>query len=440
VSFPDYAFVLQIALFSGTFFLFCGFAKPRSTDLVHTPAVHWSDNVAMSRDDVELHKSAQINGERYRRSVAITINLDSVRRNLATARRLSGGSRQFATIKADAYGHGAVAIAQALSPPKWQLENIDCMEAKAEPVDGTADGFAVVTVDEALELRKAGIELPILVLQGPQNSDACSIMHQYRLWPVIHDLHQYDWFRMSPERNLLNAWLKVDSGMGRLGVQPVEATQILNNSDDIRWVGLMTHFACADEVDNPFTDHQLAAFNSVATERLLDRSLANSAAVLAWPQTQADWARPGIMLYGCNPLDRALPEGVSLTPAMRVQAPIMSVKNLPAGSGIGYAQSYVCPQDMPVAYVALGYRDGLPRVLDNSAAVWVEGLSCPIIGRVSMDSIAVDVRRSPNASIGMFVEFWGQSGSIDALARAAGTINYELLTSIRGWRDYITDE
>jgi len=387
-----------------------------------------------------VYKTVQIEDERYCRSVSITINLDSVRRNLATARRLSAGSRLFATVKADAYGHGAVAVAQALSSPEWQRANLDRMRAGAEPANGTADGFAVVTVDEALELRAAGIDLPILVLQGPQNNDACKIMRQQQLWPVIHDLHQYDWFRKSPERKALNAWLKVDSGMGRLGVQPQEATRILNSKDDIRWLGLMTHFACADEVDNPFTAQQLATFNSVVTARRLDRSLANSSAVLAWPQTQADWARPGIMLYGCNPLDQALPESVSLEPAMQVQAPIISIKKVLAGSGIGYAQSFVCPQDMLVAYVALGYRDGLPRVLDDSATVSLRGCLCPIIGRVSMDSIAIDLRRIPKASVGMLVEFWGQAASLDELARAADTINYELLTSIRGRRRYVTDE
>lgn len=382
----------------------------------------------------------QINNERYRRSVSIAINLDSIRRNLATARRLSGGSKQFATVKADAYGHGAVAVAQALSPLEWQHEHLDCKYAKAEPFDGTADGFAVVTVDEALELREAGIDLPILVLQGPQDSDACGVMQQHHLWPVIHDLHQYDWFRKIPARKILNVWLKVDSGMGRLGVQPLEAVQILNSNDDIRWSGLMTHFACADEVDNPFTDQQLAAFNTIVTQKLLDRSLANSSAVLAWPQTQADWARPGIMLYGGNPLDRPLPDGVSLEPAMCVSAPIISVKKLPAGSGVGYAQRFVCPEDMLVAFVALGYCDGLPRVLDDSASVWLEGVSCPIIGRVSMDSIAVDVRRLPRVRVGMLAEFWGLTASLDALASAAGTISYDLLTAIRGHRDYIIDE
>jgi len=164
--------------------------------------------------------------------------------------------------------------------------------------------------------------------------------------------------------------------------------------------------------------------------------MANSSAVLAWPAARADWARPGIMLYGCNPLDRPLPESVSLVPSMSVAAPLISVKLTPGGSGIGYAQTYHCPEDMPVGYVALGYRDGIPRVLDSTAAVSVGGARCPIIGRVSMDSVALDLRAAPTAKLGDLVEFWGAQAPIDALARAAGTINYELLTSIRGQRLY----
>jgi len=230
-----------------------------------------------------------------------------------------------------------------------------------------ADGFAVVSVDEALELRQSGIKQPILVLQGPQSVDACAEMKHHELWPVIHDLHQYSWYRRCAEKEDLHAWLKVDTGMGRLGMTP-----------------------------------------------------------------------EGIMLYGCNPLSGKLPENVTLRPAMSVSAPIISVKQLSAGAGIGYAQSYRCPEDMSIGYVALGYRDGLPRVLDTSATVTVNGTSCPIVGRVSMDSVAIDLRRCPSAVPGTSAEFWGDEASIDSLARAAGTINYELLTSIRGQIRYIS--
>jgi alanine racemase len=250
-------------------------------------------------------------------------------------------------------------------------------------------------------------------------------------------MHQYGWYSQYRERSQLATWLKVDSGMGRLGVQPEQARDILQSNNGITWRGMLTHFACADETDNPFTDQQIDIFQSVAFDSGMDLSLANSSAVLAWPRAQADWARPGIMLYGCNPLAVELPDGVELRPAMTVCAPLISMKMMRAGSGIGYAQTWKCPEDMPVGYVALGYRDGLPRVLNESATVNVNGTKCPIIGRVSMDSVAVDLRHCAAPEPGTSVEFWGSTTSIDDLARAADTINYELLTSIRGHRDYI---
>ena len=372
----------------------------------------------------------------YRRSVSVCVNLHALRHNLATARRLSAGSKQFATIKADAYGHGAIEVAHALSRRASSRQYSEPSIATLESKEGIADGFAVVTVDEALELRLSGIEQPILVLQGPQTINACKVMHRYALWPVLHDKEQYRWFCGYLARGDLKAWLKVDTGMGRLGFKVDEAQAILDANHGVNWMGLMTHFACADEPGNPFTEEQRVRFETIKCPDKTVRSLANSAAVLAWPKTRSDWARPGIMLYGCNPLDRALPAGVSLIPAMTVTAPLISVKQMRAGDGIGYGQSYHCPEDMPVGYAALGYRDGLPRVLDASACVSVAGKRCPIVGRVSMDSVAVDLREAPVANVGDAVEFWGESAPIDLLAKAAGTINYELLTSIRGSRRY----
>lgn len=374
--------------------------------------------------------------DRSVRSVVIDINLSAIRDNLATARRLSGGSLQFATIKADAYGHGAVCVAQALSGQIVETDTIESNLSENVSDGGRADGFAVVTTDEALELRVAGIEQPILVLQGPQNADVCAEFVRHRLWPVIHDFGQYQWYKQYAERHQLLAWLKIDTGMGRLGVSPVQAEKILTADDGINWHGILTHFACADEVSNAFTTQQIDVFSRVVPSHRMLRSMANSSAILAWPQSRADWARPGIMLYGCNPLNTNLPDGVSLTPAMTVKAPLISVKQMPEGSSIGYACAYRCPEDMPVGYVALGYRDGIPRVLDSKAEATVKEHRCSIIGRVSMDSFAVDLRKVPSAHVGEMVELWGENASIDALAGSAGTISYELLTSIRGHRRY----
>jgi alanine racemase len=224
----------------------------------------------------------------------------------------------------------------------------------------------------------------------------------------------------------LNAWLKVDTGMGRLGVSIEDANRVLHADHGVNWIGLMTHFACADEPDNPYTKQQLSKFNQVNIREGMFKSLANSAATLAWPNPHKDWVRPGVMLYGCNPLDRKLPEGVTLVPAMTVEAPLISIKTLPAGAGVGFAQSWHCPESMPVAYVALGFRDGLPRVLDNKAVVSINGQLCPIIGRVSMDSIAIDLRGVSDIKPGTRAQIWGETADIEQLAISAGTINYEL--------------
>jgi len=353
---------------------------------------------------------------------------------MAVAGQLAGKAKRFATIKADAYGHGAVSVAHALSASSRSVSAPDAF-ASDNPLS-YADGFAVVTLDEALELRQAGIEEPVLVLQGPQTKDALSVMVQNKLWPVIHDMEQHEWFLAHTDVGRAEAWLKVDTGMGRLGVSVEQAQRILSDKTGIRWQGLMTHFASADETANTFTAQQLENFKRVSRPTGMQASLANSAAVLAWPETHGDWVRPGIMLYGCNPLDRDLRPENQLRVVMTVEAPLISCKTLPAGATVGYGRSWACPETMPVGYVGLGYRDGLPRVLNSSAAVTVAGRRCPIVGRVSMDSVAIDLRTVGVQPLGSPVQFWGEQAPIDALASAAGTISYELLTSIIGRRHY----
>lgn len=350
---------------------------------------------------------------RVPRSVSVSVNLEAIRHNLEVARRLSGG-RLFAVVKADAYGHGAVPVARALDQ---------------------ADGFAVVALDEAMALREAGIRQPILLLQGPQQSVDCRVLARHAIWPVLHDEQQIAWYRRQADSVAIPAWLKVDTGMGRLGVTPQRARDLLAVTDGIRWMGLISHLACADQPGNPHTREQIRVFDELPKGPWV-RSLANSAAVLAWPSTRYDWARPGLMLYGCNPLEVALPAGVGLQPAMQVVAPLISVKQKQAGETVGYACRWRCPEAMPVGLVAIGYGDGLPRVLDETACVRLAGHECRIIGRVSMDSIAVDLRGAGDVAPGASVTIWGDGLPAERLARAAGTISYELLTGIRGRREY----
>lgn len=348
------------------------------------------------------------------RSVRVHIDLTAIRHNLDVARTLSG-SRVFAVIKADAYGHGAATVAEALT---------------------SADGFAVVTTGEAMALREAGISKPVLVLQGPRQSADCAAYLEHALWPVIHDLEQYGWFKRVTVAAQLGAWLKVDTGMGRLGVFPDVAKQLLTGNSPISWKGVLSHLACADEPGNAHTQTQIRAFAAGRWPQHLATSLANSAAIIAWPDARHDWARPGIMLYGSNPLLNAVSRDLKLRPAMHVTAPLFAIKHFDAGAGIGYAQAWVCAEPMRVGFAAIGYADGLPRVLDASATVLIGGKRCPIIGRVSMDSIAIDLRSLADAAVGDPVTLWGPDHPVELMAAAAGTIAYELLTGIKGARTY----
>ncbi len=355
------------------------------------------------------------------RSIRISINLASLAHNLGIAKTLTGGRKVFAVVKADAYGHGATKVVDTL-------------------VSAGADGFAVVTPGEAIELRSAGIQLPILVLQGAQVNTELSVFAEHNLWPVIHTEQQLDWFNQPAMKNdNAQAWLKIDTGMGRLGFLPEQAAKILGNQSLlINWCGALTHFASADDAKNPLTAQQIDCFNTLLGRREMQTSLANSAGLLSWPESIGDWSRPGIMLYGSDPTLHGSEAGKQLAPVMRVSAPIIDIKRYPAGHPIGYSSTYVCPESMPVAYIAAGYGDGLPRVLDDTARVSIRGKLCPVIGRVSMDSMAIDCRSVADAAIGDEAVLWGPENPVEHMARAAGTISYELMTSVKGTRTYFT--
>jgi len=351
----------------------------------------------------------------FPRSVKITVHLDAIEHNYQLLRNRAQ-SPTFAVIKADAYGHGAEAVASYLSP--------------------LADGFAVVTVGEAVAVRDAGIEQPILVLQGPQDNDDIEAILAHQLWPALHDESQIASVLEHPSAADLEPWLKVDTGMGRLGVSVASASQHLQN-DRLAWRGVLSHLASADDTQSAQTNEQAMKFKKLMAEFKLPTSLANSAGVLAWPSTQCEWSRAGIAMYGCHPVENPTDAADLLKPAMTVEAPIIAIRTMQAGQCIGYGATYCCEENMPVGYIGMGYADGLPRVLDVTADVKVQGVRCPIIGRVSMDSIAVDFRPlNPLPSVGDLITVWGPGQEVDRLASSAGTISYELLTRVRGQRTY----
>lgn len=337
------------------------------------------------------------------------IDLDALRHNYRLARQLHGG-RALAVLKANAYGHGAVACARALT--------------------GVADGYAVAFLDEALELRQAGIQGPILVLEGLFDAEELAQAHAHGLWFAVHQASQLQMIEASPLQGL-HVWLKLDSGMHRAGFAPADfaaAHTRLQTSGRVDQITLMTHFARADEPGAPTTTQQIAVFEAATAQLGGARSLCNSAGVLGWPAARRDWARPGIVLYGADPMPQS---HHGLRPVMTLASEVFAVRTLQPGEALGYGGGYVAQRPTRVGLVAMGYADGYPRTTPAGTPVAVDGQATQLIGRVSMDMLTVDLTDLPAAGMGSAVELWGPQVDVNAVARAAGTIAYELLCNVK---------
>ena len=341
------------------------------------------------------------------------IDLAALRHNYQLARQCSGG-KALAVVKADAYGHGAVICAQAL---------------QAE-----ADGFAVACIEEALELRAAGITQPILLLEGFFEASELALIDQHQLWCVVHSLWQLDAIEQARLSRPLQVWLKLDSGMHRVGLFPEQyqaAYRRLQASGKVDKIVLMSHFARADELDCPRTEEQLAVFNAAREGLQAQVSLRNSPAILGWPQVPSDWVRPGIMLYGATPFEQAQTLAAQLKPVMTLQSKIIGVRELPAGEPVGYAARFVAERPTRVGVVAMGYADGYPRHAPTGTPVAVDGQLTRIIGRVSMDMLTVDLTDLPQTGLGSRVELWGAQVLASDVAAQAQTIPYQIFCNLR---------
>jgi alanine racemase len=341
------------------------------------------------------------------------IDLDALRHNYQLARELSG-ARALAVVKADAYGHGAVRCAQAL--------------------EREADGFAVACIEEALALREAGIRAPILLLEGFFEAAELALIEQHQLWCVVHALWQVEAIEQASLGTPLNVWLKLDSGMHRVGLHPADyqgAYRRLLASGKVSKIVLMSHFARADEPDCPRTAEQLAVFQQAREGLAAEVSLRNSPAVLGWPQVPSDWVRPGIMLYGATPFEQAQEQAARLKPLMTLESKVISLRELPAGEPVGYGARFVSERPTRVGVVAMGYADGYPRHAPTGTPVAVDGQLTRLIGRVSMDMLTVDLTDLPQAGLGSRVELWGQQVLASDVALAAGSIPYQLFCNVR---------
>jgi alanine racemase len=343
------------------------------------------------------------------------IDLEALRHNYRVLRHHHGG-RALAVLKADGYGHGATRCARALT--------------------GLADAFAVAIVEEALALRKDGIQAPILVLEGAFDAAQLLAASQAGLWMVVHQRAQLAMLDALPEAARLPVWLKLDTGMHRAGFDPAEAAAVYRQlrehprvADDLT---LMSHLARADEPDAPATPAQVRCFDAATQGLAGARSLANSAGVLGWPETHRDWARPGIALYGADPMPAAFPGlGADLCAVMRLTSEVFAVREVAAGEAVGYGGTWTATRPSRLGLIAMGYADGFPRTVAAGTPLLVAGRPCPLAGRVSMDMLAVDLTDHPALSIGAEVECWGPALPVNDVAAAADTISYELLCGVK---------
>lgn len=343
------------------------------------------------------------------RPIQAFVDLSALERNLHTARRLSR-ARIMAVVKANAYGHGLLRTAEALKD---------------------ADGFALLDVADAVRLREAGYNQNLLLLEGFFTADDLRLMAEYDLASVIHSAHQLAMLDAYPRRGGLSVWLKINTGMSRLGFEPEMVPAVmaqLKAHAAIREVTLMTHFANADVAEG--VGEQLEKFNTLAAAYNMPRSLANSAALLRYPATHGDWVRPGIMLYGTSPFADKSAEDLGLRPVMTLSSEIISVRDIQSGQQVGYGGLFRAERRMRVGVVACGYADGYPRHALTGTPVLVNGQRTQTVGRVSMDMLSVDLSALPDATVGSRVVLWGEGMPVDEVAKAAGTISYELLCAL----------
>jgi len=341
------------------------------------------------------------------------VDTSALRDNLGRARATAPGSRVMAVIKANAYGHGLVTAARALAG---------------------ADGLAVARLEEGLALRAAGLVNPILLLEGVFSREQLEMAARQRLDLMLHSVEQLALLEARPGTTPVSAWIKVDTGMNRLGFRAEHFADAYRRLTRVANVAphptLVTHLASADDAGDSMTTRQLRSFAEATAGLPGERSIANSAGLLAWPSSRADWVRPGLLLYGVSPFAEGSGAALGLRSAMTLQSEVIAVKEVRAGETVGYGGTWRAPRDTRMAVVAGGYGDGYPRSVRSGTPVLVNGHRVALIGRVSMDMLSVDVTGLPRVAVGDPVVLWGEGLPVEEIAREAGTISYELICGV----------
>lgn len=354
---------------------------------------------------------------RMSRPVTATIHTDAMRHNLASIRAHAPSSRVMAMVKADGYGHG--------------LETAVCALREA-------DAFGVAAIDDAQRIRALGLEQPILVLSGFDSPEDLDRLRALRADSIVHHRAQLDMLEQA-DGVPIGCWLKIDTGMHRLGFAPESVREAHARLSSARGVAgeivLMSHFASSDEFEGTSpssrqTRDQLQVFADATAGLPGPRSLANSAAVLGWPGSHGDWVRPGGALYGMSVVADKPATHFGLCPAMAFATRLLAVNHVRKGERVGYSATWETPEDMAIGVAAVGYGDGYPRLAPAGTPVLVNGMPAQVVGRVSMDLMTIDLRGQPDARVGDPVVLWGEGLPVETVADAAGTIAYELTCSI----------
>lgn len=346
------------------------------------------------------------------RAATVTIDLDAIAHNYRVAKSQAPEQKALAVVKANAYGHGAVEVAKKLEPE--------------------ADGFAVACIEEAVELRDGGIRKPIVLLEGFFTPDELDYICRHDIWTAVHNDFQLEAIAAADLVKPVNVWLKLDTGMHRLGFSPEEykaAYWRLEAMPQVKSITMLSHFTSADDMTSPVTRHQMEIYDSVNRECPSAMSFANSAATMKHSGAHHDWQRPGIILYGSSPFAGEPEVQAQLKPAMTLTSEVIAVHDLNPGEAIGYNGTWVCEEPTRVGTVAMGYADGYPRQARNGTPVLVNGQRTRIIGRVSMDMLTVDLT-GIDADLGSKVEFWGENLLANEVAPWCDTISYTLFTGV----------
>lgn len=345
------------------------------------------------------------------RPAKLIIEPSALLHNLAKIQEYAPGKKVIAMVKANAYGCGVDKVAPVL--------------------DGRIAAFGVACLDEAIALRAMGCRTPCLLFQGFFSVEELLIAARHQFSCVLHKSDQLSWLLNTPLKKPIKIWVKVNTGMHRLGFQPHELPDVMSALKGCAWVdpaiGLMTHLACADEPSRLENINQLATFAGIEVDGFSERSIANSAAIMAFPQTHADAIRPGIMLYGVSPFAQQIGIDLGLIPAMRFLSAITAIHHNPPGAAVGYGGVWKSDTPTTIGIVAAGYGDGYPRTITPNTPVWVKGQEVPIVGRVSMDMLTVNLTNHSDVQLGDSVELWGRHIAVERIAQSAGTIAYELL-------------